>query len=381
MSYNQNGENMLNWFYPTSKPNNGNFAQTTYYLIDNVDICNNYVGIGSTSNISVSQLYNINYYLNETSIGNLFELNLPNFLSGTINDDYIIWPPSTGDGMLIQILKNTNLSFNYNINCSFVMVGGGGGGGNQNNSNAGGGGGAGQYISGNIQGYQANNTLQIVIGNGGAGGNVQGTAGGNTTITYQGNTITAYGGGGGGAGKDDSLNTNGCSGGSGSYSASQSVVGQSFNPTPSPTSIFTNMQSFANMGGQGQDQNNDTGAGGGGGGAGGAGQGRGGQNAGGNATVAYFGSYNYFELAGGGGGGGTGGGSPGTGGLGGSVTVDNVNFKVGGDGGGPQNGGNGYNGVINTGSGGGGANNNQGVGGLGSSGTLFLYILPSGVSL
>lgn len=373
MSYNQNGINMLNWFYSSSMPSNPqNNTLTTNFRINNVDISNNYVKIGTNSNISVSQIYNINYYSNSQNIGNLFELNLPVF-SGTINLDYKICSPSTNSGLLIQILKSTTLKFNYNVNCSFVIVGGGGGGGNSLQSNAGGGGGAGELITGNIQNYIANNVLTIIIGTGGTAT----LSGNNSTITYLGSTITANGGGYGGNGKSDSNNVTGSSsGGSGSYSSNQPNVGTTTPQNLPNTSIFQSMTSFKNVGALGNDQNNDSGAGGGGGGAGSAAPYQSDQNSpgpGGDCKLITYGSTN-FNLAGGGGGGGrqTGYGS-GYGGKGGS--------GIAGDGGGYLTGYNGFSALDNTGCGGGGAANDTGTGGTGSYGTLIFYILPSGVSI
>ena len=77
MSYNVSGINMLQWFYPTSEPSIApNNAPTTNFRVNNVDISNNYVKLGTNSNIPVSQLYSINFLSGGQSIGNLFELNL-----------------------------------------------------------------------------------------------------------------------------------------------------------------------------------------------------------------------------------------------------------------------------------------------------------------
>ncbi len=369
---------MLDWFYPISQPSNHNTALTTNFRINNVDISNSYIGIGTNSNIPVSQLYSISYFSNGQNIGNLFELNLPVF-SGTINDDFKIWSPSQNSGLLIQILKSTSLRFNYNVDCSFVMVGGGGGGGNQANGNAGGGGGAGQLITGNIVSYQVGGLFTITIGKGGNSGN----AGENTSLTYSTTTstttITAYGGGYGGGGKGSSNAVIGSSsGGTGSYSSGVPAFGGATPQTLPNTSIFQNMQSFNNVGALGNDQNNDSGAGGGGGGADASANkiDNDTPGPGGSGKSIFYGSTN-FPLAGGGGGGGREAGygpAPqgygGAGGLGG-----------GGAGGGSSTSYNGYDGEANTGGGGGGAANDKGSGGIGGSGTVIFYILPSGVSL
>jgi hypothetical protein len=82
--------------------------------------------------------------------------------------------------------------------------GGGGGGGAQNaaslEATAGSGGAAGGYFDIWIQTVSSATQVTGSVGNGGNGGNVAGSAGsagGNTTITYNGITYTAFGGGGG----------------------------------------------------------------------------------------------------------------------------------------------------------------------------------------
>ena len=381
MSYNVNGNNMLQWFYPTTAPSIApNNAPTTNFKINNVDISNNYVKLGTNSNIPVSQLYSINFLSGGQSIGNLFELNLPIF-TGTLNVDYKIIPPSNHSGLLIQILNNNTLTFNYNVNCSFWMVGGGGGGGGSADSNAGGGGGGGELISGNIADYAAGIPLSIIIGNGGNGGNgTRGDTGGDTSITYSGNTLTAFGGGYGGGGKGSGESTTGSSGGgSGSYDKSVPSAGTSTPRTISNFSIFKNLVSSGKSGSLGNDQNNNTGAGGGGGGASSAGSydvNNEKPGNGGNGITLMFGSITFFLAGGGGGGGrgthdGQGEGSP----------IGGNGADGGGAGGGRDTQDNGYPGTENTGGGGGGASNDGGDGGNGGSGTVILYILPSGVSI
>jgi hypothetical protein len=380
MSYNVNGQDMLQWFYPRSQPSNSpNTASTTNFRINNVDISNNYNGLGTNSKIPVSQLYTINYFSNGQSLGDLFELNLPNFITGSINDHYKIWPPNgtsgsqSNSGLLIQFFKTCTFKFNYKVDCSFVMVGGGGGGGRSQNNNAGGGGGGGQLLQGSIVGYDPNvyGNINITIGNGGSSM----TSGQSTVMTTGTYTIRAEGGGYGGEGKGNSPDTNWSStGGSGSYSNTTTNPGIILNSgTPPNVGIFQSMRSFGNRGSRGNDNNNDNGGGGGGGGAGGAGIDNG------NTIVGYGGSgltvsfgNTSITLAGGGGGGARAGSSNvgGTGGTGG-----------GGSGGQASTSGNGVNGTTNTGGGGGGGWNDTGNGGTGGSGTIFLYVLPSGVRL
>lgn len=383
MSYNLNGSNTLTFFYLTSSPHIAtNNAVTTNFRINNIDISNNYFGLGINSKIPVSQIANIPYNINGTSIGTLFELNLPNFISGAINFNYKIWPPNQHQGLLIQFFNYSstpiNIKFNYYVNIQFIMIGGGGGGGSAANSNAGGGGGAGEYISGNMQNYEPGNTLLINVG---IGGNAN-ALGGNSIISYYDTnnnlitSITANGGGYGGIGKIGSPSVIGSSsGGTGSYSSGVPSVGTRSVHGQSVTSFFANLASIGNLGALGNNQGNDTGAGGGGGGAGGAAPWQSDQNSpgpGGAAITTYFGNTS-FVLGGGGGGGGRGSGiGNGYGGLGGS--------GVGGSGGGFLSGYNGFPGSNNTGSGGGGAANDQGSGGSGGSGTVIFYIIPSGVS-
>jgi hypothetical protein len=376
--YQQDSKDILQHFYPYNPSyynSNTNIpAITTNYKIDNVDISNNYVGIGTNSNIKVSDLFNFSYLSNSINIGDLFELNLPVFSSGTINVDYKMFP--NNGGLLIQIFKDTTLSFNYNVNCSFCMVGGGGGGGYKDQDNAGGGGGAGEIVTGSINGYIKNSGLNIIIGEGGSSH----TPGSQTYITYvppdyYSNSVVAYGGGYGGRGKENGENTTGSSsGGGGAYSDKHYYAGEFTPRSINNSSIFQSMSSYGNSGSIGNDDGKSEGGGGGGGGAGSAAivvdEGNDTPAPGGNGMEIMYGSTNFY-LAGGGGGGGRKNGAGGNGGGG-----------VGGKGGGPSstNGGNGFDGTPNTGGGGGGASSDAGDGGKGGSGTVIFYILPSGVT-
>ena len=389
MSYLQNSENMLTWFYNGPTNTKVSVAETMF-LVGGVDISNTYIGLGTNSKISVSNNRTINYTVLQggslVNIGSLFELNLPVFASGAvINTDYKILPTSTHNGLLIQILKSTTISFNYNVDCSFAMIGGGGGGGcgNVNQDNAGGGGGAGELVTGKITGFTptGGRYLSITIGDGGAGGTTtfgvngySGIQGGTTRIRYFSSPstvlgdISANGGGYGGAGKIGSINMVGSStGGTGSYSASVPNPGTAIDRTPTNTSIFNTMSSFNNNGGRGQDNNDDNGSGGGGGGADSASPVNVYPGKGGSGKTVTFGSTNIILGGGGGGGAWLGG----TGGAGGS----------GGGGNGGNNGVGGSIGTANTGGGGGGGSNAGGFGGNGGSGTVILYIVPAGVTL
>lgn len=372
---NQYSQDILQHFYPynPSYSNTNIPAITTNFKISNLDISNNYVGIGTNSNITVNHLYPLSYFSNSINIGDLFELNLPLFTSGTINVDYKMFP--NNGGMLIQFLKTTFLSFNYNVKCSFCMVGGGGGGGYKTDGNAGGGGGAGEIVTGSINIYIKNTPLEIVIGEGGSSH----ISGSETRIEYQppdyfSTSITANGGGYGGYGKGNGGETFGSSsGGGGSYSEGEHYPGVFTPRTINSYDIFQSMLSYGNTGAIGNDNNDDKGGGGGGGGAGEAAEdlGNGTVGPGGDGKTITYGNTS-FQLAGGGGGGGRENGEGGAGGSGG-----------GGKGGGPTstNGGNGYDGTSNTGGGGGGASNDGGIGGRGGSGTVIFYIQPEGVSI
>jgi len=386
MTYYYNGNDIIPYFNSkTTKP----YATVvtiaeTGFMIVGTDISSTYLLLGSSSNIPVSTIFPTTnfFYKNGTDISTLYELDLVNY-SGTQNTDYKIWPPGNHLGLLIQFLATTEISFNYTVDLlQFVMVGGGGGGGETSGStNAGGGGGAGELITGYMQNIPANTDITITIGNGGNSD----FSGNDTKIALGIYSITAIGGGEGGAGKNSSTSQVGSStGGSGSYSNSQTFSGTATSRTISNTGYFITMSSYNNAGGKGQDQNNDSGAGGGGGGAigaGGAGGTGGTSNAGGGnggtGLKITYGSTDFY-LAGGGGGGARRS----------DLTTDTAggtNSYGGGTGGGDATGHVGLNGDANTGGGGGGGGNsatydNTNNGGIGGSGTVIFYILPTGVS-
>lgn len=334
------------------------------------DIATKYLGLGSSSKIPVSQVFATSGFKNSagTDITTLFELDLVNF-NGTYGTDYVILNPANHSGMLIQYKASATLSFNYVVDCTFSIVGGGGGGGGAANSNAGGGGGAGELVNGTITNIPKGTTVSIVVAGGSGGGNnANGGNGGACSIAISGITITANGGGGGGCGKGSSASiTGGCTGGAGSYSSGAPSVGTAIERTIANSGVFSSMTSYNNAGGTGQDQNNDSGAGGGGGGVGGVGISGSSTRDGGAGTTLTYGS-TTFNVGGGGGGGGRPGEVGGTNGYGGGAGGTNIN-------------GNGSNGTAYTGGGGGGANNNGGIGGNGGSGTVILYIVPSGVTV
>jgi hypothetical protein len=390
MAFKQNGNIITDYFNaPTNPKYTTANNEATGFTINGKDISSNYLGIGSSHNIPVSILFPTNFSKNNVDIASLYELNLVNYPATSAT--YKIWNPSDHNGLLIQFVENikttafgmtfdtySTISFNYVVDISFVIIGGGGGGGQTANSNAGGGGGAGELIYGMMSNVPANKAIEIFLGKGGGSD----TDGANTTLSCNGVTITANGGGAGGGGKGSSSNQTGSStGGSGSWSAGSPSVGTANSRNISDTGYFNTMTSGNNEGGLGQDQNNDSGAGGGGGGAGGAGETVSGSAAragnGGNGKTRTYGS-TTFLFAGGGGGG--------------ARASNYTTYKIGGTnnfGGGTGGGDNtniahqGEDGDANTGGGGGGGGNSgssSGNGGTGGSGTVILYIIPSYVS-
>jgi hypothetical protein len=403
-----NGTDITPYFYTKTSATNGPGATTaTGFLINGTDISNTYVGLGTNSNIPVSQILGSSGFLkNGTDIATLYELNLIQF-TGTINTDYKIWAPSGHSGFLIQILTSSaQLKFNNNItDCSFAMIGGGGGGGGMASSgNAGGGGGAGELITGTIT-IPKDGVLTFIIGVGGTGGttdksittygsgsaandNSTGNSGTSTKITYGGsNSLEAYGGGGGGGGKGSTQGLIGCStGGTGSYSNNAPGVGSKSAHTLTVNTVFKSLISYGNIGGVGANFGNDNGGGGGGGGAGGLGQ-----------NGDYSSSWNGVGT------------TKTSGGVGLTINYGSTPFSIGGGGGGGTaigfgsaigqavagggQGGNadnttatsastinGFPGTANTGGGGGGGYNGGGKGGAGGSGTVIIYITDSKVS-
>jgi len=193
-----------------------------------------------------------------------------------------------------------------------MCIGGGGGGGCQ----SGGGGGAGNMIaatftSGTGAGQLSPGTYAVVVGTGGAGGQIsysQGTNGTNTT--FAGTKVVAAGGGGGGTWSVGSGKNGGCGGGGSQLN--QRFPGSAGNGTTSGTSLFNT--SFG--GGTGFNDGSMGGAGGGGTSAvGGSRPVRTSAGADGGAGTLYRGS--YYGGGGGGSQGGTYWGAPYNGGAGG----------------------------------------------------------------
>ena len=226
----------------------------------------------------------------------------------------------------------------------YLAVGGGGGGGGQN----GGGGGGGQLRTGSLS--VAPDEIFIVTrgAGGGVNGNDRGSNGGTSSLISGSNSVSAFGGGGGGAIQNDGRGN----GGSGTGSAG----GNGWKEFPA----FPSGVAGGNGGSGGAIGGNDRG-GGGGGGAGGNGTNGVSGNVGGNGGIgnlsAISGTPTYY--AGGGGG----------------ATANNTILAGGGQGGlgGGGKGGFGWGsstlyataGAANTGGGGGGADDGPGIGGSG----------------
>jgi len=380
-NFTKSNADITSYFNPISNPYvNPISNNSTDFQINLRDISSSYLGLGSSSNIPISQLFTTNFTKNNVDISTLYELYLANYV-GTIDTDYKIWDPTKHSGLLIQFKKDTTISFRYKVSLQFVMIGGGGGGGQTSANQAGGGGGAGELITGNMTNILANTTIAFTIGSGGASD----ISGNPSSILCNGNTITANGGGEGGKGSTaSSAQTGSSTGGSGS-AAMTTQAGVASDKTLTNIGYFNTMVSYNNAGGAGENQNNGSGSGGGGGGAvgvGGAGGTGGASNAGGGnggigQTITF--GITTFLIGGGGGGGAR---QP-------AYTSDLSGGYAsygGGMGGGEAFGANqkGQNGVANTGAGGGGggnhAPNDKSNGGLGGSGTVIIYIIPTGVT-
>ncbi len=183
--------------------------------------------------------------------------------------------------------SNRTLSFTGSStvsNIQALLIGGGGGGGcfaEGGGGTAAGGGGAGAFLTTTFSAIPGS-TFNVNVGAGGAGGaastNAQGTAGSSTSIsrTYNSvvdNTLTAGGGGSGGAPIAGQVtgsigNPWGSTGGASGYlvDTQARAVGAGYTVTGS---VFTSITASAFIGGN----SSDTAGGGGGGGAGGAGVG------------------------------------------------------------------------------------------------------------
>jgi hypothetical protein len=226
----------------------------------------------------------------------------------------------------------------------YLVVAGGGGGGS---GGYGGGGGGGGYLTGAGVTVSATN-YTITVGSGGA----TNTQGGNSAIAGTGfTTVTAIGGGSGGAAE-----VNGGNGGSGGGAGGTGSSGNKFiGKGVYPGSTYTDAARQGYDGGEEFGQN-AVGPAGGGGGAGGIG-GAASANIAGNGGVGLPNAITGLYYAGGGGGG-TISGTAGTAGLGG-----------GGAGSASTTGGTG---TVNTGGGGGGGGGNSAGGGAGGSGVVVI---------
>ncbi len=336
----------------------------TGYKINNVDLRNIFVPLGTNSNLIYK---NINYNVTSANLSSLLELKLFSSITATYTATAIT------NGVLLKITGNGNINFKYDVSgIQFLLVGGGGAGGaTYSSGNAGGGGGAGEVAVGTIPGA-ISSLNSITIGAGGIGPSV-GTSntsvanGSPSSFVYSSNTITVYGGGYGGSGKQDGI-SGGSGGGGGSWSNENSDGTFGGNAIKHINTI--NITYYANNGGRGEFQGNDSGRGGGGGGAT-----TGGGNGGSNTPItSSYGGVGYTWTP-------SGASSIYVGGGGGGGADQYSVMRPGGLGGGGNGG---YNtisptaGSANTGGGGGGAPNNQGNdpfgGANGGSGVLYLAI-------
>lgn len=144
----------------------------------------------------------------------------------------------------------------FNETIEYLIIGGGGGGGRGGSAEGSGGGGAGGFLTGTLPVVGSQN-LTINVGGGGLGGTpaVIATDGGYSAV---GSALTAWGGGRGGSGKEQT-NSSANSGGSGG--------GQGYSPNPGVVAAPLD----TNQGNPGGLYDPSTYMGGGGGGAGGAG--------------------------------------------------------------------------------------------------------------
>jgi hypothetical protein len=278
----------------------------------------------------------------------------------------------------LDVTGTSTITFNAAVTVDVFMIGGGGGGGGGQNSSTGGGGGAGAYYytNGSPISVASGTTLDITVGEGGAGGATSiGNNGGNTSISTKNGAITypvhtVYGGGGGGGDGGASTTWSGLQGGCGGGGAG--IPSTQNNGIAGGISNKTTADDVGSAGGKGFGNGdfNNTLCGGGGGGCDGVGK-----DGNLSTTVAGAGGTSKtltvlkdpFTFGGGGGGGArnaTAGMSGGGGGGGGGVGA-----------------GNGGNATANTGSGGGGGGGGGpgpkfigGAGGAGGSGRVILKV-------
>jgi hypothetical protein len=375
--------NTFSSVFNTDYPNN---QITTGFQLNGVDIGSmitpNDSGLFLTAN-------NYHYLINSNNINTTFSFTKPkprvavtncaSISNMTLADgDYTFYEFYTGSTGTFQL--NTSIP-NIVLDLNVLLIGGGGAGGHYNGEvgEGAGGGGAGSYVTTIIM---ANSSfgLTINVGAGGAGTTVaeaSGDPGNSSTITTSNNySLVAAGGGSGGSaygGNGTQRNgilpnktlygsTGGADGAFGTNYAYDAVTGYSSND--SNNTIFTNIESYTNKGGNGI----RWAGGAGGGGAGGPGA----DNT--PTTIDDFGvTYDVYYLGGNGGNGRTWiNGLTYAGGGGGGVAVNTTGQdSAGGTGGGGssavQNYGNYGDGAANTGSGGGAAwaGNSSGNGGSG----------------
>lgn len=148
-----------------------------------------------------------------------------------------------------------------------LLVAGGGGHGTGASGRAPGGGGAGGVLHGSIT--IPAGTYTYAIGSGGATAAASATraaSGGDTTLTIEGVTFTAVGGGGGACTQDGNLNNTGADGGSGGGGAAGGAGGSG--TQANATSVYGNLTGYGNDGDTGGTSSSvDAGAAGGGAGS------------------------------------------------------------------------------------------------------------------
>ncbi len=387
--------NTFSTVFNTDYPGN----QITGFQLNGVDIgsriTQNDSGLFLTAN-------NYHYLINSNNINTTFSFTKPkprvavtNCASITTYGIYTLYEFHSGSAGTFQL--NTSIT-NIVLDLNVLLIGGGGAGGHYSGSNGGvnegaGGGGAGSYVTTVIK-AKSSFGLNINVGAGGAGtigAESSGAPGNSSIITISNNnnnySLVAGGGGSGGAGgnvegwhragilPDGSVygSTGGPQGAFGPIYSYNTVAG--YSSTDSNNTIFTNIESYVNKGGNGYVNQGGSG----GGGAGGPGYDNTPTNLGsgiiiyrlgGNGGAGRTWSINNVTYAGGGGGG---------------VATDwNGQDSAGGSGGGGSSAvqypGNYGNGQANTGSGGGAAWSGN-YSGNGGSGICIIAVKTSDIRL
>ncbi len=230
-------------------------------------------GIISTIGSNIESFSGNNLILSEKgfinqNLKNSSSFNFPT-ITGTYNTSYI-----SSSNFIVMFTSGSDNTITINNNCTvdILLVGGGGGAGYDI---SGGGGSGAVLLTSNL--IITPGTYSITVGSGGIGSSsstITGANGGNSTITINGITYIALGGGGGGSRISSGTGNSGVDGGSGG-GAAHSDSGAVNDGGLSIKYNYTGWVSYGNSGGFGKD---DYGTGYGSGGGGGAG------SAGGNAS-------------------------------------------------------------------------------------------------